>query len=82
MDVKGRLTFDPAGKLIGSGGSVPPEWRGKIPVEFEWTDASGKPRSKVVKMEAAEYFHRLERRSDFPLWVEHRSTSPEDPDCV
>jgi hypothetical protein len=62
-DARGRVTFDEKGSLIGSGGDVPPHWKGAIQVVMERRLLGGSLTSESVSMPAEVYLGRLARRA-------------------
>ncbi|MCI4345876.1 MAG: hypothetical protein L3K07_03890 [Thermoplasmata archaeon] len=57
------MTFDSYGNLIGSGGNVPPGWKGKVDVVIERVGSGGTHTTEVISMLGEVYLARLARRA-------------------
>jgi hypothetical protein len=74
--VKGRVTFDGRGELIGSGGHVPTHWTGPIQVEVQRREPDGSFSSVVGSMPAETHLDRLDRRAPLTEFLRGLSTPP------
>jgi hypothetical protein len=76
--VKGRATFDPQARLIGSGGNELDNWTGRVPVEIDQLRSDGTISTRRVEMDARSYTLRVAHRVGLPEFLEGTIPLPTD----